>query len=294
MSKALTVLFVVLCLLASALAGDKPASTNNISPYLLIQQTSLSTAKAANYGDLVRQYKNVAASLNGNDFWIAATGITGNSNEVVYITPFANFADMDKVYQSFEKTWLAAKAKDAALISQFGEAENISKATIWHYVPELSYMPEKADIPHATHWMIYTIHLKPGMRSVFADFVKERMDLARKANLTTPLLTYDSVAGTSPAMNLMVPLSTLADLDMENSEALKAVMTPLIREHLDAIVSKSVASIDSQLFRMKPELSRPHPDLVAANPNFWTPKEPVALAEKKIKKAKKAEMDVGK
>ncbi|HWR14971.1 MAG TPA: hypothetical protein VN577_09090 [Terriglobales bacterium] len=289
MRKSIIVLLVVLCAL-SVMAGDK----DNLTSYLLVQKVTVNNMKAETYPALIREFKSIATSVNSEDYWLAGTGITGNSYDVFFVSNFANFADLDKTMQGMEKIYQVIQTKNPALVTKFGESEQMAQSTMWHLSPALSYLPEKVDTAHATYWMVYTFHIKPGTMSAFSELVRERIDIVKKANLNDHWIAYNSIAGTDTAMMFVMPIASLSDLDRDDSEAMKTAFTPLVREHLEAAVQKTVAKIETQLIRVKPEFSRPGPNLVAANPDFWTVKEPVVTADKKVKKTKKAEMEVGK
>ena len=292
MRKLATIVLVVVCLLASAVAGDKPDTA--ISPYLLLQQTTLNNAKAVAYPGLVSEFKNIASSVNSENYWLAGSGITGNSYDLYFVSPLSNFAEVGKMMKSFEQVYQAIKVKNASLVDQFAEAEMVTRSSIWEYVPTLSYIPDKVDTAHATHWMVYTFHIKPGTMSSFSGLVHERADLIKKSNADEHWIAYRSVAGTDTAMMFVIPVASLSELDADNSMAMKSVMTPVVREHLESLVQQTTTKIESQLLMVRPELSRPNPQIVAANPDFWTVKEPVVSAEKKVKKAKKTEAEIGK
>lgn len=293
MIKTLTTTLVVVCLVLSVVAGEKP-DTGKVEPYLLVQQATLNSGKGELYMSLLRQYKEAATSLNAETYWLAASGITGDSRQVAFVTPIQSFGQIEKEWQISKKIFHSVLLKNASFETQAGEAEQFTHSTLWKYSPELSYMPEKVEPEFATHWMVYTFRLKPGTISSFSELVRERTDLIKKGMIDEHWIAYQSIAGPAgPTMLFVVPLRSLADLDLEQVEAWKNVMTPLVRSQLESTLQNTVVSMEAQLLMLKPELSRPTPRILAANPDFWTVKEPVTTAEKKGKKAKKAEPNVG-
>jgi hypothetical protein len=293
MNKVLTLAIAVVCLVVSAFAGENQPVTTDIQPYLLLQQTTIANGKGEFYLQIINQLKDTATATKAETYWLAGSGVTGDSRDLYFVMPMKSFSEMPTIFAEFDKVFEAAKLKNASLPQQVGETELINRSSIWRFSPALSHMPDKVDVAHTTGWMVYTFHLKPGNRTEFSKLVRERKDLITKGNISENWIAYESVAGMDTAMMFVIPLRSFADLDVDQSEAWKAVMTPVMLDHLEATVQKTVNKMESQLIMVRPEFSRPTPKTMAANPDFWTVKQPVVSAEKKGRTPKKAVTNVG-
>jgi hypothetical protein len=88
------------------------------------------------------------------------------------------------------------------------------------------------------------------------------------------------------AYYFVTPMKSLSEMDVDNSEKQKAVFTPMVIHKFEGRMEQMVSYIQSDLLMVRPDLSRAPKSFVAANPEFWTPKEPMPVLAKS-KKAKK-------
>jgi hypothetical protein len=237
---------------------------------------------------MVREYKEAAASTKPDMYWLAGTNITGDEREVTFLTFHDSFASVEKSLGAFESIERAVHMKDASFDREAAESEQASHSALFKLRDDLSYNPTKVDPAHTTRWRVLVVGLKPGRATAFAELAKERIELYKKGNLDEHWIAYQSMSG-PPAIVFVTALRSLADLDADQSEARKAIFTPSVQRQHDAVVQETVAYTEINYVAVRPEMSRPAPALVAANPDFWTVKEAATVvAGKKTRKAKGA------
>lgn len=269
----------------AAMAGDNTATAGNVPKLIRISKYEVKPGKVLEFSGLVRQVRQALNEGNADYHWIAATPATGNTGAVELIGFYDSFAEIDRAGEAARKN-LGSLMQSASFNSEAADAIQANKAIIGRYREDLSYNPQKLDIANATTWDVGIVHLKPGTQMDFADLEKEAIELHKRGNIDEHWVTYEVEYGSGPAFIYITSLRSLADLDVDRKEAHKAVFTDSIRRRFAEVARKSVESETSTLLTVKPDLSRPSQTLVAANPTFWTVKEPEAptVAKKRAKK----------
>jgi hypothetical protein len=290
-------LFVLLAgCLAVAQETSQPATTtqthpaaSSISKYIWVSIGTTNPGKGKIFTNLVRQIRDTANSENANFFWLAGYSLTGDDRQVTFVSFHNDLASVDREVETSEKVMRAAAMKNAGLATESAESEGPSRSVLAKYREDLSYRPDLVDAAHATRWSVTTFQLKPGTSTDFADLAKQYADLVKQTNDPSEhWIAYQVLAGLpGPAFMIVTPMKSLADMDLENEAAMKAVFTKAVRQELDATEQKIVDHVETQFIAVAPELSRPPQTMIAANPTFWTVKEEGVAMAAKEKKGKK-------
>lgn len=278
-------LLCVLLVGLTAVAGENPYA-GKIAKYVWVEQDQVAIGKEVVFTKVVKQFRDAAASTNANVHWIAGTPIAGDGTQALFVTFHESYASIEDTMAAFEKVGREITVKNANFAGEIAESERSSHFFLQEFRPDLSLKPDKVDPALAKRWQITTFRLKPGAGTTFTDLVKEVIELHKKANDNAYWIAYQTLAGApGPSFTFVTPLRSLADLDQDDSAAMKALLTTVVRRQLDATVKETVASIETTIYAARPELSHPTSQMVAANPDFWTVKEPApAVTAKKGKK----------
>ena len=277
------------CLLtAFAFAADNTAPPK----YIWTQHVTLAGDKTANYPNLVAQFRHAVETTKANVYWIAAGNLTGSVRQLNFISFYDNFAAIETDMPAYKAIDEELMQKNPEFSAQAGAAELEPHSIIAKYIPSLSFNADKVAIPDAKWWEITTVYIKPGRESAFADLVKQEQDLLQKGGADEHFLTYRIIAGAAApgaAYYIVIPRKSLAEMDVDNSSKMKDVVTPLIRQHMDSMAGDILTRIETNILMVRPDMSRPPQTFLAANPDFWTIKEPaqpvVAAKKKQPKKA---------
>jgi hypothetical protein len=280
-------MLVVLLGTVAALAGDNPYA-GKISKFVLIETEQVKPGQEMTFHKSSLQFKEAAAAC-ADCYYLSAFPLTGQGGAFGWLVFENSWAGIEKTIANYQKVGMELAMKNASFMSDVAQYSLGAHFSIAEFQPDLSYQPDKIEGPQATCWKVTTFQIRPGTASAFTDLVKEALELHKKANdANAHWITYRYAAGTSgPTYMMVTPMKTLAEMDEEQSPAMKALMTPLMRKHFDDIVQKAVINFQTNLYKANPTLSRPPQSYVAANPDFWTVKAPEAVVAKSGKKAKK-------
>jgi hypothetical protein len=267
---------------AAAQNANPPQSnppSSHISKYVWVETSQVNNAKADAYNRVARQYREAAARTSPDVRWLAARSITGDSNEVTYITFADSLAAIDRTLKAFDDMQRDLTVRNASFATEAAESERGSSAELAKYRDDISYNPEAIDGPQVTRWRVTTFRLKPGYASDFEELEKQVIELHRKAQDNAHWIAYQIIGGAEgPAFVMVTPLRSLADLDQEDTPAAKEVFSPIVKHQLSSIVKEAVRSISTKFLAADPSLSRPPETYIAANPDFWNPKEETTTA----------------
>jgi len=226
---------------------------------------------------------------------IALVPISGDDNAVVYVRAFGSFADVESSLKQFEE----AVAGNAALKTELDRLDreevdqHASQRTAYYTLrPELSYHPKTAEQTGKARFMsVSTTRIKPGRVPDYVEYIKSLNAAREKTGIDVHTAVYQVATGAANGTFLsFVSMRTLSEVDearqkVEQSqkaldEALGGAEAVKQRRML---ISDIVAEGFNTVYAMDPTLSRPPAQIVAADPDFWTPKPAnvKALATKK-------------
>ena len=283
MRKAIGLILLACCAAVAALA--QPPTT---AKYLWIETVQLNTGKHLQFQDMVRQVRAEAKETAPGLRWVAATPLTGDGRTVKILIPHKSVGDIDQTLQAMMKIEQAVMAKNVNLASQAAETESGANFALLKFRDDLSYKLERVNWAVAARWKTTTFYLKPGEESEFADLIKQFIELEnRVGDPNAKWTTYELLAGgTLPAYVIVEPLTSLADLDAEPTPTSKQVYNATVMNAWENGLKTCVSKIESDILMVRPDLSHPPENMLAANPDFWTVKEPAAAASLPMGKKK--------
>lgn len=272
-----------------AYAGDNPQTNIKIAKYIIVQHVIVAEGKAPAYPGLLAQFRHAADAVKAETYWLGASYMTGDLRQATFVIPYPSFEMLEKSMTGMEKIYIEASRTNPNFATEVSLSELSPRGTMAKYREDLSYRPLAVPLADAKYWKITSIHIAPGYRTQFADLVKEEIAMLEKAKMEEHFVAYEVMAGlptTGSSYFFVTNLKSLADLDVDRSEQANAIFTPLVRAHFDSAVQKMVVGIEENILQVRPEFSRPPEALLAANPDFWTVKEPPpVVAKTKGKKA---------
>lgn len=282
MRKTLIVVLMLTVFCGLALAQD----ASKIAKYVLVETEQVNSPQA--YDSSYKQFKQASEAANSKFYWVGLTPITGQLGSVTYLAFSDTFAGIDAALKEDDAIGAQAAAKNANFMKEAAEGTRMAFSGISVYHPEMSFRPDMVPMAETTRYRLTSYTLKPGMNSTFMDLVKDVIALDKDVR-TAHWLMYESLSSTNGSeFTVVTPLKSLADLDNVDPMAMAAVFTPAVRRDIDRRVQQCVASVSSSYVAVQPRYSRPAPEIVAANPSFWTVKEEAPVMAAKPAKGKKA------
>ena len=275
--KKLLVLGMVLVFLTSvvAVAQYNKQTTSNLAKIIVINREDIKIGKTDQHEGLVRALRTAVNNSDAKFNWIAATSLSGNTGEQNYFVGYDSYAAMEHGQQAL------AQAYKATLTSAERRTDNTEthlnwKGTIARLREDLSYNPERIDIAQARAWKMTTVRLKPGTTTDFTEYEQSVLDLHRRNNIDEAWAVYEVEFGANtPTFLLFTPYKSLSDLDNTELKAVhERVFTSAVKRQLSAAMHDAILTQENTLLSVAPEISNPEPATVAANPTFWTVKEP--------------------
>ncbi len=282
-------LVLVALISAVAVAQEKARPATGVAKIIQITREDIKIGRAHDHQNLVGAVRRANVSAKSDYHWIAATTASGNANENIFFAGFDSFAELEKSNQQFEAAFRTASA-DADVTRDNIETHLNKRGIIAKLREDLSYNADKIRVSDATTWTMKTIRVKPGTAGDYSDMMKQVVELHKKANIAEQWAVYQVAFGANtPTFYVFTPYKSVADLDDTSLEAIhKETFTPTVSKQLMALTKDAILTEEATLLRISPEISNPEASFVAANPSFWTVKEPDAPQVAKAKPRKSA------
>lgn len=263
---------VLLAMLAVAQAQDD---------YLDVFTVQVRPEKRADFDAITK--KIVAANRQNGDRWLAMETTYGPGNRVTFISMRKTYGEIEAAtatfYGALEKTY--GKAAAEKLLGDFNQCVASSRSEIrrrrWDLSANAPTDPAAfAKLLADTRWLRATaVHVKPGQNNAFEAILKDLKAAREKSNPPQLMLVSQAVAGQEGTVYYVSNLqASLAGFD-----GMAPVSQLLGADGYEKFLKASADTVlDSEavINRFMPELSNPAPEVVAAAPDFWTPKPAVA------------------
>ncbi len=291
MTKLVAIGPAIACLLiafAPAQEKQENTSSNAIARYVYIQESQIGAAKGASFANVSAQFRDTANSTAPDLYWIAGEPITGDSDHVTNVFFYDSMASVGKGEDAFAKVFQALAAKNPGIISQVGDVIKGTHYVLAEYNKELSYRPDAVPLAETKWWVTDVYELKPGCEDRFAEIGKSFFEMAKRSNWDISGIAYDVRAGApDPTILVVHPHRSLAEMDQEPPAAAREAMASAPwRQMWQQFSEGCIRHLEHSYSRVNPGLSRPPQSVVAANPDFWTPKPEPAMAPAKPAKQK--------
>lgn len=285
-------LLAVLLLSATAVAAQEQMS--GPPPVLAIGLEEINPGSMAAHDKQVVAYTALFNRANVQGHRLGLVPVSGDDNQVVYLQPYASFAEFEATRRKTDEAFAASPALQTeleALDRQAGAMHATQKTLIAVYRPDLSYRPVgPAEVGKSRYFSVTTNRIKAGRSNDYEAYVKQYNRAREKANLNEHSAIYQVVtgapSGTFISLGLNRSLTEWDDFTRGMQARNKAIDEALggdvvakqRRETAEAIFADS----RSTLYALDPKLSRAPAEIAAADPDFWTPKAAgKALAVKK-------------
>ena len=278
---------VLMMFAATLCAWAQSASAPKI---LMISRINLKEGRGMEYQKLDRQVRQLVHKNDPNLNWITATAFTGSDNEETYFQFVNSYADIEQNDTAFGKAagslFMSTEFNQSVADSQQAGRNIIAKLRA-----DLSYNADKFDPANAKFWSVTYRRDKPGSGAEYASLRQDVTAQLKAANFDTHSLVYEVTYG-MPATSYIVlrDLPSLSVLDTDLSKQYESAVPKNLRQQVTAFSHENTIATESVIYQVKPELSHPPQNLVAANPSFWTVRETegAPLVAKKGKGAKQA------
>ena len=211
--------------------------------------------------------------------------VSGDQNHLLYLEGFASAADMEATAKKMNDVLGAAPAMQAevdALLSKSAPLHESQTVMLATFRPDLSYHPNtREQTGRARYFNVTVVRVNVGRGTDWADYTKQTNAAREKAGLDEHTAVY-AVGSGAPAGTFLI-LSTMRSLsEIDDGAKGAAARAVKMRDALggESVVatrrktnSEIVAQATTTLYAIDRGISRPRPEFVAADPDFWKVKE---------------------
>jgi len=292
-------LLAVLLLSATAVAAQEQMT--GPPPVLAIGLEEINPGSMAAHDKQVVAYTALFNRANAQGHRLGLVPVSGDDNQVVYLQPYASFADLEATRKKTDEVFAASPALQAeldALDRQTGSMHATQKTLIAVYRPDLSYRPVgPAEVGKSRYFTMSTNRIKAGRTNDYEGYVKQYNRAREKANLNEHSAVYQVITGAPSGTFITLGHNRsltewddfTRDMQARNKAIDEALGGDVVVQQRRETAETIFADSRSSLYAFSPKISRPSPQIAAADPDFWSPKPALkALAVKKeIKKAGK-------
>jgi hypothetical protein len=288
--KAIWVSVAVVLLVAWAAGQMQPAQEDYLDVYI----AQVKPEKRADF-DAIGKKIAAANRQNNGDTWLTMETVYGTENRVTFVSTRHNYAEVEKAMGAFMGAVQKAYGKPGTEklfqdLSQCVEKERQEiRRRRWDLGSNAPSDPAAfAKIIADARWLrTTTVHVRPGQVANFEALLKEVKAARDKASPTATVLVSQAVAGQEGTVFYITALQN----SLGGFDAMPALPQMLGEEGYARFLKASaetVSDTETVLNRFLPDLSNAPPQVVAAAPDFWTPKTAAAPVNAKATPIKKS------
>ena len=257
--------------------------------YLDVYTAQVKPEKRTEFDAITKQM--VTANRKNGDTWLTTETVYGPLDRVTFISMRSSFSDIDKATGAFMGSMEKAlgKAGTDKLFQEFSQCVVSTHTEFrrrrWDLSSNVPSDPAaQMKLIGDARWLRTTVvHVKPGQTAAFEALLKDVKAAREKASPPQTALVSQAVAGQEGTVfYVTVPQSSLSGFDAIPT-AQQLLGDEGYAKYLKT-VADTVESSETLINRFLPELSNASADVVAAAPDYWTPK-PVVAAKAKTKGA---------
>ncbi len=211
--------------------------------------------------------------------------LSGDQNHLLYLEGYPSAADMEATAKKMDDVMGGSPALQAELTALDAKSVSLHESQtvmIGRFAADLSYHPNtREQTGRARYFNVTVLRVNAGRGADWADYTKQTNAAREKAGLDEHTMIYSVTSG-APAGTFLV-LSTMHSLSEADdgakgaaarakkmSDALGGELVVAARRKTN---SELVAQAVTTLYSIDRGTSRPRPEFVTADPDFWKPKE---------------------
>ncbi|HTR22943.1 MAG TPA: hypothetical protein VMI10_03100 [Terriglobales bacterium] len=224
-------------------------------------------------------------AANWKSHYIAVDSLSGKPRSL-FLAGYDSFEAMEKDMAGVEKNPKLAAALDHAGAVD-GELLSDTDAGDFAFREDMSLRPG-VDLPHIRYFEISLFHVKPGHDKDWEALVKmyqQGFDRIQDAHWAM----YEAVFGQQDGTFVVFePMKSLAEVDRDFGEGkdFESALGEDGMKKLHELYAVAIESSQTNLFAVNPRMSYVDEGMMKAD-EFWKPKAPAAMKEKKEEKGEK-------
>lgn len=239
---------------------------------LLLVHQQFKPGAAAQWEKIQVAIARACNHLDVPNSWIDLQSLTGPP-EALSFDPFDSFAQLDTAVPGWAR-FFAAHPEIARLQEQVPALVASDRTVIAVRRDDLGYRPNTIDLSKARYMRVLEVHLRPGHENDFVEAFKILSAAYEKIDSDTPSVVYQvNVGSPSPAFLAFVPMQALRQNDdlLARAPKLREAEGEDGTQRMQQIASDAYLSTESNLYAVKPAMSRVSREFAAGDPDFWSP-----------------------
>ena len=277
--RSLPVVGLVLAFGTEALA-QQPSGPPQV---LLMTREQFRPGKMAEHNKQIPAFNALFERAKVGGYRLGLVPVSGDQNHLLYLEGYPSFAEMEATTAKIEAAWAASPAMRAefdALTLKNDPLHESQTAWLARLRPDLSYRPNTMErTGKARYFSVSVTRVNTGRGADYADYVKQTNAAREKANLDEHTAVFQVLngapAGTYLVMGTSRSMSESDDffkgLDARTKKMNEALGGEVVVRQRNKTFSEIVAQSTTTLYSIDRALSRPRPEFVAADPDFWKP-----------------------
>jgi len=275
-------------LLPAALAACLlPAFAQNPSAVLQITREVVKEGHSSVHEKTDTDFPKILRKSKFSYHVVALNSMSG-ANEVWFVFGYPSFDDVAKGGTEFDKQPL--KGDFDLQDARDGEHRVSSRSMTAVYRKDLSYHPELASLGKTRFLSIGSYRIKLGHEEDMLAGSKALYGAMEKANLQSPVLAYEVIAGVPDGLFLFIePMESLKTLDEApaRDRAMIGAMGAENFSRFNKATGDVFTTMETDLFAVNPTLSYMSKETEDVDPDFWRPKPAAKPAPENQPKEKK-------
>lgn len=221
------------------------------------------------------------AKANNPHHSIALTATTG-TNDVLYITPYASYAEMEKA-----NDWSAKMPGYQATMDRLAEKDADFLVTTRGMIATLqenNTVGTSNDIAGLHGFYVRTTRVKIGRAADYDEYMQLVKEGYKKAGVDPHIDSYTIASGVAvPTFMSFRGFRSLADMDSWGAAGTKmrAALTQEQRDRMDKLAENSFTARDGEIYVISPKMSYASMETMNADPEFWKSSPVMQLANAK-------------
>ena len=211
--------------------------------------------------------------------------VSGDQNHLLYLEGYPSAMDMEATRKKMGEVMGGSPALQAefdALTAKNASLHDSQTVMLATFRSDLSYHPNtREQTGRARYFNVTVLRVNIGRGVDWADYTKQTNAAREKAGLDEHTAVYavgsGAPAGTFLILSTMRSLSEIDDAAKGGAARAQKMTAALGGESVVAARRKTnselVAQVTTTLYAIDRGTSRPRPEFVAADPDFWKPKE---------------------
>ncbi len=268
---------VLACLAVGLVWAQAPAQPGYVHVYI----AKVKPDKLATYEGLARKWAD-AFRKEGGENWVTIQQQVGEYNTIAFVSFRKSWADLDKLPNEMEVLSKAYGKQEAEnIFKTAGECELSGRIYFRRMRPDLSLRADQNEVARAKYLRATYVTIRPGRGLDYEYALKKVIEAHHKLDTKAHFTVSQTLSGGAPGFVVVTTAGAFGDFDYDAGNVIEKAFGTEEFNRFRMTIAEAVEHSENIIWRIRPELSAPPQEYIAANPDFWTPKIEAATTGEK-------------